>query len=264
MIEDYLDIKLFRRDQRGVTLTEAGHSYYQQIGPAFAKIVAATEDLLMTDRTGPIKVRAYTTFAAKWLLRRLPKFRASHPEIEVRLSTNVTPVDFLKENVDLAIQFGDGAWPNLVSEHLFDDEITPVCSPMLLKGDRPLTAIADLARFPLLISHYRKTDWADWLSALGQGNVATCSETMEFSSSILTYQAAVDGLGVAMGQPRLLDQELENGTLVCPFEQVVRRKSGYYLLLPPRDSVPKKVGIFRDWLLGEVRAMPASATPAPG
>lgn len=263
VIEDYLDVKLFRRDQRGVTLTEAGHSYYQQIGPAFAKIVAATEDLLMTDRRGPIKVRAYTTFAAKWLLRRLPNFRTSHPEIEVRLSTNVTPVDFLKENIDLAIQFGDGVWPNLVSEHLFDDEITPVCSPVLLQGDRPLTAIEDLAQFPLLISHYRKTDWADWLLAVGQGDVATRSETMEFSSSILTYQAAVDGLGIAMGQPRLLDQELENGTLVCPFKPVVRRKSGYYLLLPPRDSVPRKVGIFRDWLLGEVRAMPDSATPMP-
>jgi LysR family glycine cleavage system transcriptional activator len=258
LLEDYLDVKLFNREQRGISLTEAGRAYQQEIGPAFARIAVATQNLLVSSRGGPINVRAYTTFAAKWLMRRLPLFHASNPEIEVNLSTNVTPVNFVRENIDLAIQFGDGRWEGASCERLFDDEITPICSPMLLKN-APLKTLEDLKRHRLLHSHYRKSDWPDWLSAVGRPELANHQESMAFSSSILTYQAAMDGLGVAIGQIPLLDQELERGVLICPFEQVVRRPFAYYLLMPRRDSVPKKVSIFRDWLLDEIRQAPASA-----
>lgn len=254
LIEDYLAVKLFVREQRGITLTEVGHTYYREIGPAFARIAAATEDLLVGSRGGPIKVRAYQTFAAKWLMRRLPEFHSAHPAIEVRLSTDVAPVDFSKENIDLAVQFGDGSWSGAISERLFDDEITPVCSPALLDSRKcPLNTLDDLTRHRLLHSHYRKNDWPDWLAAAGRPELAHHQESMIFSSSMLTYQAAMDGLGVAIGQIRLLDQELEKGTLVRPFDLVVRRKFAYYLLMPKRDSVPKKVAIFREWLLNEIR-----------
>jgi LysR family glycine cleavage system transcriptional activator len=262
LLEDYLDVKLFSREQRGITLTEAGRSYQQEIGPAFARIAAATQDLLANSRGGPIKVRAYTTFAAKWLMRRLPQFHAANPEIEVRLSSDVTPVDFAKENIDLAIQFGEGPWPGASCERLFEDDIIPICSPLLLNNPKaPLKTLDDLKQHRLLHSHYRKSDWSDWLSAVGRPDLVNHQESMVFSSSILTYQAALDGLGIAIGQIRLLEQELENGTLVCPFNRVVRRKFAYYLLMPQRDSVPKKVSIFRDWLLDEIRRMPVSATP---
>jgi LysR family glycine cleavage system transcriptional activator len=191
-------------------------------------------------------------------MRRLPQFHASNPEIDVNLSTNVTPIDFSRENIDLAIQFGDGRWEGASCERLFDDEITPICSPALLKS-APLDTLEDLKRHRLLHSHYRRSDWPDWLAAVGRPDLANNQENMEFASSILTYQAAMDGLGVAIGQIPLLDQDLERGALVRPFEQVVRRPYAYYLLMPQRDSVPKKVSIFRDWLLAEVRQASASA-----
>ena len=253
IIENYLDVKLLIREQRGVTLTEIGRIYQQQIGQAFAQISAATQDLLLSSRGGPIKVRVYATFAAKWLMRRLPEFHALHPEIEVSLSTIVVPVDFAKENIDLAIQFGDGSWSGVTCEHLFDDEIAPVCSPLLLKGNAPLKTPEDLKHCRLLHSHYRKSDWPDWLAAVGLPQLAARQNSMVFSSSVLTYQAAMDGLGVAIGQIRLLDQELEIGSLICPFDRIIRRQYAYYLLMPKRDSASKKVGLFRDWLLDEIR-----------
>jgi LysR family glycine cleavage system transcriptional activator len=261
LIEDYLGVKLFDREQRGVILTALGRAYQKDIGPAFAQISAATQNLLTSARSGPIKVRAYTTFAAKWLMRRLPEFQTAYPDFEVRISTNVTPIDFQKENVDLAIQFGDGIWPGTICERLLDDQIAPVCAPILLDGKIPLKTLDDLKLHRLLHSHYRKSDWLDWLSAAGRPDLAHHHESMEFSSSILTYQAAVDGLGVAIGQITLLDQELEKGILVCPFDQIVKRPFAYYLLQPDRHSTPRNVSIFREWLLDKIREMPSHRLP---
>jgi LysR family glycine cleavage system transcriptional activator len=256
ILEDYLNVKLFKRELRGIALTEAGQAYQKEIGPAFARIAIATQDLLADSRGGPINLRAYTTFAAKWLLQRLPKFEAAYPDIQVHLSTIVTPVEFEKENVDVAIQFGDGNWAGVSCERLFDDEITPVCSPRLLEA-MPLNRIEDLKQHRLLHSRYRKSDWPDWLSAVGHPELAGHTDTMQFASSIVTYQAAMDGLGVAIGQVPLLEQDLQSGRLVRPFTQVVHRPFAYYLLLPRRDSIPAKVGKFRIWLLQETAPLRA-------
>lgn len=253
IIESYLGVKLLNRERRGVTLTETGRIYQRQISQAFVQISAATQDLLASGRSGPIKLRAYNTFAANWLIRRLPDFRAIHPELDILLCTTVAALDFDKESIDVAIQFGDGSWPGVKSLRLFDDEIAPICSPGLLKRKTTLRAPEDLAHCCLLHSQYRKNDWLDWLTAVGLPQLANRPDNnMVFPNSILAYQAAIDGLGVAMGQIRLLDQQLEDGSLVCPFRGIVRYQYGYYLVMPQSDSVSRKVTLFRDWLLKEV------------
>ena len=261
VLEGYLGVELFRRERHGVTLTRSGRGYAEQVVPAFETIAGATEKLLKGSTQGALRVRTYVTFAAKWMIPRLPEFEREHPDIEVRISTAVPEVDFDRDPVDVAIQFGDGRWPRVQADFLFPDEIEPVCSP------RYLSEHAKAARRPqallahrLLVSHYRKSDWDEWLAATGLASAAEGAERMSFSSSVLTWQAAHDGLGLAIGQAAMLGAEFASGELVRPFRRPVRTGRAYYLLRPAVQRESRKVAAFRDWLLATSRGEAAAGS----
>ncbi len=259
-LETYLGVELFRRERHGVAFTRAGRAYAKDVVPAFETIASATERLVRGTSQGALRVRTYTTFAAKWLIPRLPDFQRLHPGIEVRISAAVPDVDFDRDPADLAIQFGDGKWPRLQTDLLFHDEIEPVCSPRYLTEHARDPADPDsLLRQRLLVSHYRRSDWDDWLFATGLQQHAEGAERMSFSSSVLTWQAALDGLGMAIGQSWLLVSEFESGQLLRPFSKPVRRDAAYYLVRPERQRESRKVTAFRDWLLDTVERMQAAA-----
>lgn len=249
VLETYLGVDLLRRERHGVVLTKQGRTYADQVAPAFQAISSATEKLVKVTSQGSLRIRTYTTFAAKWLIPRLPEFQKRHPEIEVRITNAVPDVDFDRDAVDLAIQFGEGEWPRAKSELLFHDVIEPVCSPEYLKRETKRAGTEALLRKRLLVSQYRRSDWDDWLVANNLQDQAEHAERMSFSSSILTWQAAVDGLGVAIGQTALLMPEFETGLLVRPFHRPLRRAKAYYLVRPQVQRDSKKVTAFRDWLL---------------
>lgn len=254
-LETYLGVELFRRERHGVTLTRAGRKYAAQVLPAFEQIAAATEILFKGAGDRTLRVRTYTTFAAKWLIPRLAEFHRLHPSIEVKITNAVPDVDFDRDNVDVAVQFGDGQWPQAQSLFLFGDEIEPVCSPAYLKRYAPNARFPEsLLRHTLLVSHYRRTDWAEWLAITELTDAANGAVEMTFGTSVLTWQAAIDGLGVAIGQNRLLVAEFEKGLLVRPFARPVQREQGYYLVWPKRARESHKVSVFRDWLLAACAA----------
>lgn len=256
VLESYLGVELFRRERHGVALTRAGQTYAEQVIPAFEIIAAATEALTKGHNQAALRVRTYTTFAAKWLIPRLGEFRQLHPNIEVRISNAVPDVDFDRDPVDVAIQFGDGSWPRVQADLLFYDEIEPVCSPQYLARYAPNPKYPEsLLRQRLLESHYRRSDWSDWLDATDQTDLTRQAERMSFSSSVLTWQAAVDGLGIAMGQNALLSHEFNAGTLVRPFDRPVRRDKAHYLVRPKLQRESRKVSAFRDWLLSACAKM---------
>lgn len=251
-LEAYLGVELLRRERHGVSLTRVGASYAKRIIPAFLEISAATDKLLQATSHGVLRVRTYTTFTAKWLIPRLPDFRARYPDIEVLVSNAVPDVDFDRDPVDLAIQFGNGHWPRVQLDKLFPDEIEPVCSPEYWsrRADPKDNGEALLSK-SLLVSHYRRTDWDDWLAETGRMPFAHGAERMSFSTSVLTWQAALDGLGMAIGQTSMLQVEFQKGTLIRPFNQPLRRDKAYYLVRPANQRFSRRVAAFRDWLLSE-------------
>jgi LysR family glycine cleavage system transcriptional activator len=256
-LENYLGVSLFDRGPRGVKLTKVGATYYKQIGPAFASIVSATETIVGRMEGEPLRLSVYTTFAAKWLMHRLHRFEQAHPNIPVELSTTVAKIDFSEVQVDAAIQFGDGNWPGINCERLFDDVIEPVCSPQVLKSGPPLESIDDLANHRLLQSRYRRNDWFDWLRAVGRSDLEGLVSRQRggFQNSLLAYQAAIEGMGIVIGQTRLLANDIAAGVLVRPFDRPVTRELAYYLLVPDNRRHSRKVEAFRVWLRSEIQTM---------
>ena len=249
-LEGFLGVRLFERDRHGLRLTSEGEEFQRQIAPAFRIITNATASVMTTGKAEPLKIRVYTTFAAKWLISRLPSFYVAYPNIKLNISNVVTPIDFEKDKVDLAVQFGTGNWPGVETEILFKDVIQPVCSPKLLKRTR-LVELDDLRNVQLLHSHYRRADWPDWLMAVKRPDLLT-DAGVNFPSSVLTYQAAVEGVGVAVGQLFLLRNEIQDGTLVPLFNAPFERPMAHYIAWPKNRPLSRKARSFVHWLKAEV------------
>lgn len=254
VLESYVGISLFRRERHGVTLTRRGADYAREVIPAFERIAAATDRLVRAPEQGILRLRTYTTFAAKWLIPRLPDFQRAHREIDVRITNSVADVDFDRDEVDVAIQYGNGRWSRLNADLLFRDEIEPICTPRFLREHRAARQPEKLLSTRLLVSRYRSQDWDDWLTANDLAGAATRTERMSFSTSVLTWQAAIDGLGIAIGQTALLQHEFRQGLLIRPFVRPLWREQAHYLVRPAVQHESREVRAFRDWLLATTAA----------
>ena len=256
VLEKYLGVKLFRREQRGISLTETGQELGERIIPAFDQIAEAASSIVERNNDRKIRVHTYTTFAAKWLIPRLEQFHRQYPDFSVLIINSVNDVDYEKDRIDFSIQLGRGNQPDTEADLLFDDIIEPVCSHAFLQKHAPETRYPHaILRTRLLVSHYRpKGEWTHWAKA--HNHLADIAETphMSFSSSVLTWQAATDGLGVAIGQMALLTEDIQSGKLIAPFNQPVRTGLSFYLMRPKVRREARKVLLFRDWLLEQAAA----------
>lgn len=258
LLEGYIGQRLFVRAATGTVMTDAGRRFWNDTAPALDQIRQATAAARISSNREPVRLRVYATFAVKWLLQRLPRFNALHPDIEIQLSTTAAPVDFDRDEADLAIQFGAGAWPGLESHFLMPDIIQPVCSPALATEPMVADLPTMLGRHRMLHSHYRRRDWIDWLTAVGHPTLLRPGT--EFPSSVLTLQAAIDGLGIAIGQMTLLTEDLKTGRLVTLFDQPVRRPLGHFIVWPDSRPPGPKGRAFSTWVRQEVSYL---GQPAP-
>ncbi len=249
-LEARLGTKLFRRLTRGLLLTDEGQALLPGLSDGFERLAAAVERVGAKGGGGTLTVSLLTTFAVNWLVARLPRFQASHPAIEVRLTTTSRLVDFAREDVDVAIRLGAGNWPGLTAHKLLDEELSPLCAPTLA---RRLKTPADLARLTLLQDSSESDDWLTWFDAAGQ-RVPNATQGPGFDSTHIAVQAAIKGLGVAIGMPSMFAADLESGRLVQPFELVVKNGKANWLVYPEASALRPKIAHFRDWIVAEARA----------
>lgn len=259
LLEDTVGVPLFRRDPKGLSLTEAGQAALPSLRDGFDRLAAASRLMNQERGTGRIAVSVAPSFASKWLVPRLDAFQENYPDIDVYVHADTSVVDFAVDDVDVAIRYGRGAYGDLDTTLLMRERIVPVCAPSLLTGDRPLKEIADLAHHTLLHDGGHDNEianWAMWLRAAGASVDGTRGP--RFSQSSLVIEAAVAGRGVALAKFALAEADLEAARLVIPFDLTTPTDFAYWVVHPEAKAALPEVKAFKEWILAEA-AGPDSA-----
>lgn len=259
VLEQNLNVPLFRRFTRRLELTSAGETLLPVVASALDRIAEAADRLRPPEASQVLTISLTPSVSAKWLVQRLGRFWHAHREIELRLHHSFHYVDFAREGVDVAIRLGNGAWPDLSVDYLLPANLVPVCSPRLLETTHPLGAPADLARQTLL----HETDyemWARWLRAADLDWIDPRHGPIIDEPSVL-IQAAIDGEGVAICRMALVCDDLAAGRLVRPFDLSLDTGSAYYIVCPPRLAALPNVAAFRRYLLAEAAQVRETAGP---
>jgi LysR family glycine cleavage system transcriptional activator len=241
-------------------LTRQGQVLKPAIADALEGITRALQKLRQVENPTQVRVTVSPSLAAKWLVPRLDRFLESVPGADVRIDVSSEPLDFDREDIDVAIRFGDGSYPGLVVEKLFHDTLFPVCSPELLKGTKKLREPKDLLQFTLIHLDWEAQGavWPNWRMWMLAAGVKDFNDTrgLHFSQTSLALQAAIDGNGVALGDSTLVGDDLASGRLVKPFELSLRSPAQFaYHLITRRDTAERPMTkAFRNWIIAEAAA----------
>ncbi|KFN42432.1 LysR substrate-binding domain-containing protein [Arenimonas oryziterrae] len=246
-LEERLGRKLFIRGSRGVSLTAEGERLIDGIAAPLGAIERALRQCEIPS-DDILNLSLMPSMASSWLLPRLPEFVAAHPELQINLQSTPVLVNFELEPIDAAIRFGGGQWPGLIAEHLFDETLTPVASPALVKR-LGRERLRDLSACPLLGDPGGR--WPAWFERAG--GTPPARFVAHFSDSETLHKAAVEGLGIALGRMTMARPLIETGRLLALSKQRLRAEFSHYLVMPPRSEKRQSVRLFRDWLLAQAR-----------
>lgn len=256
-LEQQLGVELFRRTTRRLFLTDNGERLLPYVQDAFSVLAEGVEKV-KHDQYDYLNISVLPSFAARWLVPRLGSFSRQHPDIEVRLLPSLDLVNFQKESIDLAIRFGEGQYPGVYTEKLMNELVFPVCSPELMEGSKALRTLDDLVHHPVLQdAGPGRLTWREWLKVAGRPELKV-HYGVQISDASLLLDAAKSGQGVALGRACLVESELDNGSLVKPFEIALKSDFSYYLVMPERSRSNPRVEIFCDWLRTECQKAPGT------
>jgi LysR family transcriptional regulator, glycine cleavage system transcriptional activator len=253
-LEEQLGIALFHRRARSIELTDAGrllypglHAGFESVRDAVGRLDRAREDRILV-------ISATPGLTAKWLVPRLWRFLAAHPDVDTRIAASMDYADFVSDGVDVAIRLGDGRHPELHVEKLFADSVLPVCSPRLVEAG--LRRVEDLARFPLIhydipLSARAPPRWAEWLKLAGVEGV-DATRGLHFNVADHALDAAVAGAGVSLSFKLIASDDVHSGRLVMPFGPELPLTAGYHFVCPQGHEERPNVRAFRDWLFAEI------------
>jgi LysR family glycine cleavage system transcriptional activator len=266
-LEEHLGVPLFRRLTRALELTAEAHALLPKVQEGLAALAEAVDRVRLREESSALTVIAPPNFAARWLVPRLARFTNAHPNLDLHIASRptmidgrddseVVPVHDARDDAPLAmVRFGDGNYPGAHVDEVFSAVYVPVCSPRLMKGSHPLRTPEDLRHHTLLhddtvVEEGARPSWGDWLEAVGVRDI-DAGRGPHFSDASLAFEAALEGMGVALAMRPLVRTEIEAGRLVVPFDIAAPASYSYYLVTPEGSSSAPTVADFRKWLLEE-------------
>ena len=249
-----LGLRLFHRRARAIELTEAARLIYPGIRTGFESIREAVERLDRGKQDRLLVVSSTPGLTAKWLVPRLYKFLALHPDIETRITASVAYANFTTDDIDVGIRLSSGAHPDLYVEKLSDEWLLPLCSPRLLEGEHPLRKPQDLTRFPLIQVDLPGIvpTWADWLGMAGVEGVDS-SRGLRLNVADHALDAASEGVGVVLGYKIVASRDIGLGRLVVPFgPEIPVPGRAYHFVCAKGQEKRAPIKAFRDWVFAEI------------
>ncbi|WP_226689128.1 MULTISPECIES: LysR substrate-binding domain-containing protein [Ruegeria] len=253
LLEQHYDVPLFVRGHRSVSLTQQGAILLATVEKSLDLMRDVSRDMLAKHQANTVSISATNSVASLWLMPQLRKFNKSNDRIRISLVSSDSDAECLSDSMDLTILRGDGEWPGYDAQLLFGETVFPVCSPEYLNSNPTVTDLTALPELDLIEVTSSHAEWMTWHTWFNGNDISTSlmERAVAFNTYPLSIQAAVDGLGVALGWAHLVDPLLESGALVRPIQDVsVRTQSGYYLLKSPTQKAFPELRIVEDWLLG--------------
>ncbi len=255
-LEEYLDAQLFERQPNKLLLTDTAKRLLPRLSDGFLQLDQAIEQIVGDEGREELSISAAPMFTAKWLSPRLEKFNSAYSNINLHISSSLRIVDFHRESVDAAIRFSPNDYPGLKKIELFEEHITPMCSPSLIKEKGKLEKIEDLKSFTLIHddsieTFLGKPGWQFWFEQSGYTDI-NFDLGPHFSEPDHAVQSAIDGAGIVLGRISLSEDDLATNRLVAPYAQRIPLGGRYTLVYPESYAHRKKIKYFQEWLLGEI------------
>jgi len=244
-LEENLQLQLFKRLTRGVALTAAGHDYLAVVQESLQKLDQGTTALKQKHASPVLKIATFPTVAANIIIPRLGLFQSLYPDIELRIETGMNLVDLRYAEIDLAIRIGEGEWPGVTAEKLFDMHVTPVCSPSFAQ-QHELKNIEQIKQVPLILLSTMEDSWVNWSDKVGL-KLTKPKYSLALGSYDAVIQAAEQGLGLALGALPLEYSAIDNARLVRPFADKSYFPQACYAVCRPHDVNRPDIRAFLDW-----------------
>lgn len=270
ILEHELKFQLFKRLSGGIVLTEKGKKLLSVMTKAFLEIAASVDDL--SGYQPDLHIRVQPAFTARWLLPRMHGFQKLHPQIKLKITTSISPLNVKSNEFDAAILTMQSPPPGLIWQFLTEERITPVCSPAFLEVNGPFNSPGQITSFPIIKVRVPEDSqredglsyWQKWLEAAGE--IPEEPDTaQEYDTLDAALVAACRGFGIAMADHALVSDELADGRLVMPFDLIANQGISYYLVISRESSEKPEMDTLRRWLeaeLGERRSYQAAASGA--
>lgn len=256
-LEEELGFKLFERKTRQIFLTRKGERFLGTVDPALTQIFAQVEAIRYMDQSDRLSVSTLPSFATKWLIPKLALFHQKHPALSIRIHTSENLIDFIAEQIDCSIRYGNGLYPGLDVTLLMEDWFYPVCHPKLVKENLPLKDFSEIAAYTLLhdvvVSAGSNISWLSWAKEVGVDHL-DFNRGLLYNQADYAVQAAVSGQGVALARSSLVEDDIAAGHLVPLFDHKIKSSFCYYFVHPREFADNKGLKLFKEWIQEEMRS----------